>query len=130
MRATLDHATVGHRRAEGGERDHIVGRHVERAAPDVTFTPVAGVDPHALHGTGIGMSLETHDASGHDAGHRGADVVDVRDLEPDARQRRGDRVGVVAGGHVLVQPRQQDLHTVSIPPARFIRTARRSGCRR
>ena len=56
--APLDRAAVGHRRAERRHRDHVAGLHVERAAPDVAFLAVAGVDVDALDLGRVGMLLE------------------------------------------------------------------------
>jgi hypothetical protein len=60
-RARLDQPAVGHAGAGGGERDHVAGGHVERAAPHVPLDAVAGVDPHAVHLGGVGVALGAQD---------------------------------------------------------------------
>ena len=58
--APFDRATVGHRRAERGERHDVAGLHVERAAPHVARDAVAGVDVDALDLGRVGMLFGAH----------------------------------------------------------------------
>ena len=71
-----DRATVGHRRADGRQRDDVTGFEVRRAAPHVVLDAVARVDPDPDHLGRVGVPLDAHHPGGDHAGDA-AGVVDV-----------------------------------------------------
>src|SRR4029079_9742523 len=100
----------GHRRAGRGERDDVAGLHVERAAPHVSFTPVAGIDVDAVDLCRVRVPFGAHDTRRDDTIDRAAHVEDVVHREAEIGHVRRDQFDVVAECSQFVEPRVNDLH--------------------
>src|SRR5690606_6004655 len=107
--------------ADARERYLEPGRDVRRAADDgvVSAAVVDLADPELL---GIRVRLETRDPRYDDVRERRRGRLDGLDLETEARQRRGQRVGV-ADGCPLAQPVDVYAHDKSFPVTGIARAA-------
>ncbi|CAB4600712.1 unannotated protein [freshwater metagenome] len=126
-RPRLDEPAVGHAGARGGERDDVVGRHVERAAPHVALDAVAGVDPHPVHLGRVGMALRAEHAGRDHAVDRGAGVEDLLHLHPERGHASRERLRIDAGGcepgGEVVEPGEDEFHD-GLRSVSVVRTAR------
>ena len=108
--APPDLHAVRHGRADCRERHEVADLHVERAAPHLERLAVARVDVDALHVVRLGMGSQREHLRHDHAVDRLADAIDVVDRKAEVVHQLGERVGIVADGRELMQPRQHDLH--------------------
>ena len=120
-----DAADLGRAELDAARRDHRAGRgehhlealpRVRSAAHHLQRRALADVHHADLELVGVRVPPGLQDVADDEGRQIARLVLDVLDLEPDARQRVGDRLEVGVAAEVLFQPGEGELHDDS-PPA-------------